>query len=103
MRKLREVIFTTHFSLFVRPCSLLLIRCELADDDDDAACNGRHKVILGRFILNPPKTSSSALALANQPLGNGRAGGRGGRGEEQGLNKQGKKFGSLLLILQILG
>ena len=35
------------------------------------------RVILGRFILNPPKTSSSALALANQPLGNGRAGAAG--------------------------
>ena len=27
------------------------------------------RVILGRFILNPPKTSLSALALANQPSG----------------------------------
>ena len=78
----------TQSSLFVRP--LLLIRCELADDDDDAACIGRqHKVILGRFILNPPKTSSSALALANQPLGNGRARRRARRA---GLKQAGEKI-----------
>ena len=52
------------------------------------------RVILGRFILNPPKTSLSALALANQPLGRKREREReretDREGREQVLNKQGK-------------